>query len=273
MRIAGPTVRGALLLALGALACADPTARFLAANPGWEPRPPAEDMGAAELIAMLHTPPTGEYSVDVGDVFVSRIENDIWRESSEREVAAEPGGPETYTVVVGRRSCSDWQWMSEEDYVGYQAEERASWYLLRGDALVAWDHWSYGERCVPANSFRPAREEHRYTEKVMLRFVAQRFPNPATPAPIRFERGHAYLEAERIDDARRMLKSGDRAIESVANDHLHREAGETRTALRAEEDRLRRQRAKLSVAIDRAVLEEKGVPNAPVDRYFRGVDD
>ena len=70
-----------------------------------------------------------------------------------------------------------------------------------------------------------------------------------------------------------MLKAGDRAIDSVANDSLHREAGATRTELRVEEEQLRRRRAELSVAIDRAVLEERGLPTAPLERYFRGVDD
>lgn len=263
-----------LAYAIGMLcACANPAARFLAENPGWTPRPPAEGMGTAEVLALLHVPPAGGFSVELGDVFVSRIEDDMWREASEREVAESASSSTGYTAIVGERSCSDWQWMTDEDYVGYQAEDRSSWYLLRGGSLVAWDHWTYGARCVPENSFRPARSEDRYTEKTLLRFAAQRFPNPVTPYETRFDRGLAYLEAERIDEARRMLKAGDRAIDSVANDHLHREAGETRTELRAEEEHLRRRRAELSVAIDRAVLEKRGLPTAPVERYFRGVDD
>jgi len=255
------------------LACASPTAGFLADNPGWTPRPPTADMGAAEVLALLHVPPPGEFSVELNDVVVSRIEDDVWHEASEREVAKSAPGEADYTVIVGERSCGDWQWMTDEDYVGHQAEVRTSWYLLSGGSLVAWDHWTWGARCGPENSFRPARTEDRYTEKTLLRFVAQRFPNPVTPPEIRFDRGLAYLEAERIDDARRMLKAGDRAIDSVANDHVHREAGATRTELRGEEEHLRRRRAELSVAIDRAVLEERGLPTAPVERYFRGVDD
>jgi len=254
-------------------ACASPTAHFLAENPDWTPRAPAQDMGAAEVLAILHVPPPGKFTVSVEEVFYSRIEDDMWREASEREIARDTPPEADYTVIVGQRACEDWQWMTDEEYIGYQAEERSSWYLLRGDSLVAWDHWTYGPRCVPENSFRPARSGDRALEKELLRFVAQRFPNPATPPEIRFDRGTAYLDAKRIDEARRMLKAGDRAIESVTNDHFHREPGATRTELIAVEDHLRRRRAELSVAIDRAVLKERGLPTAPVERYFRGVDD
>lgn len=229
-------------------------------------------MGAAEVIALLHTHAAGEFSVKVEDVFISRIEDDIWRTATESEVAGEPAPADVYTVVVGNRTCSDWQWMSEEDYVGYQNEGRSSWYLLQGDTLVAWDHWSYLARCVPENSFHPARAENRRTEKELLRFVAQRFPNPTSPAAIRFDRGMAYVDAGRLDDARSMLQAGDRAIDSIVNDYQHREHGATRDALRDEETRLRRKRSELSVAIDRAVIAERGLPTDPEDRYFRGLE-
>jgi len=254
-------------------ACADPGAQYRAAHPDWTPRAPNEQMDGAEVLALLHVPPEGEFTVTLEETFLSRVEDDVWREISAREVTRGNPGATDFTVVIGSRSCSDWQWMTEEDYVGYQAEERSSWYLLRGETLIAWDHWNYRAHCVPVNSFRPARGDDQALEQTLLRFVAQRFPNPRTPAEIRFDRGVAYLEAERIVEARRMLKAGDRAIESLSNDRIHRERGETRAELHAEEEHLRRRRAELSVAIDRAALEERGLPTAPVERFFRGVDD
>jgi len=260
----------AALLLLGA--CANPGTRYLADHPDWTPRAPDQQMDGAEVLALLHVPPAGEFTVTLEETFLSRVEDDIWREIPAREVASGAAATD-YTVVIGARSCSDWQWMTDEDYVGYQAEERSSWYLLRGDTLIAWDHWNYGPRCVPVNAFRPARGDDLALERTLLRFVAQRFPNPQTPAEIRFDRGVAYLEAGRIAEARRMLKAGDRAIEVLSNDRIHRERGVTRTELQAQEEHLRRRRAELSVAIDRAALEERGLPTAPVERFFRGVDD
>ena len=63
------------------------------------------------------------------------------------------------------------------------------------------------------------------------------------------------------------------AFDGLANDRLHRERGDTRDSMKAEEDRLRRRRAELSVAIDRATLAESGLPTAPEERYFLGVDE
>lgn len=244
----------------------------------WQRTPapePAPGLRAADVLAVLYEGARDDgYTVRTDELFVSRIEDGVWSEISAEAAVADASGPDVRIALVARRSCSDWtrkagQRLSAEHHTA----ERPSWFLLRGGRAVAYDHWSFGPRCVVENRFRPARAEDRDAERTFLRFVAQRFPAPPPEPEVRFARGHAYLAAGRPEDARRALESGDRAMDAwrAAHEH-HALTPDAQAALDAREASLRRARADLSVALARALRERDGEPEDPTRRYFEGLD-
>jgi hypothetical protein len=234
---------------------------------------PRLGMPASETLEILHaTPADGGYRIEVTGEFVSRIEDGVWHEVPPA-AAAGSGAENAHLAMVARRECSDWELGGENGLVNHHTQSRASWFLLREGGLVAWDHWTFGPACEPANSLRPAVAPDRDTERTLLRFVDQRYPDPLPSIEIRFQRGHAYLAVGRLKDAQRMLRSGDRAIDVwIGAFRYHELPAERRAALDEREAELRRQRADLSVAIDRMELERDGPPEDPTERYFRGID-
>jgi hypothetical protein len=262
-----PTRKAALVAAL-ALGCAGASGPA----PREGTRRPEPGLGVDAALSLLDAAASdGTYTLQAEDPFVSRIEDGVWQEVDPR--ATNGSGADVHVAVAARRVCSDWRFRTEEKLIDHSAEARASWFLLRNGGLVAWDHWTFGPTCRLENHFRPARDEDRDTERALLRFVDQRLPDPAPSPEIRFARGHAYLEAGRLKEAQRMLRSGDRAIDFWVASYAHHELSpERRAVLDDRERKLRSARVQLSLAIDRVERERGGAPTDPTDRYFRGLD-
>ena len=173
---------------------------------------PSEGLGIAEVIALAESAEQGDFSADAEVLRVAKVADKIWEDVSVR--AARRGDlaldPAAEYVVVARRECSDWT--SDRDR---WSDERASWFLLVGGKLAAWDHFAFGPHCGIAESFRPvarrlAEPRHRARPAALAR-AAPSARQAADRAPLRArarlrcgrpDRGgarHAALRRRRVE--------------------------------------------------------------------------
>jgi len=230
--------------------------------------PPAGDAAApeagaslAEVLALAGVREDGSFSVDAELQRVSRVSEGVWEDVPARNARRTDFAPDASAdyVVVVRRSCRDWAGRERWQ------DERASWFLLPGGRLAAFDHWTFGPRCALANAFRPlpADSPSRVTERDLLRWLDQRHPPGRLPVEIRFQRGAAYAETRRLEEAKAMLRFADDALQSREDLFEKREVSTAEAeAFEAEGRRLRALRNDLRSAIQRA--EEAAPPGAAV---------
>lgn len=212
---------------------------------------PAAGLSLADTLGVAEARESGELSAEAEVLRVARVADGIWEDLPVRrvrkgELALGAGAD---TVVVVKRTCSDWQ--GRERW----SDERASWFLLSDGALAAYDHWTFGPRCALGNAFRPVGAEApaRATERDLLRWLEQRHPPGSIPAAIRLQRGLAYVGAGRLDEARATLRFVDDALDGREHLFAARESTEEeRAAFEAEGQRLRELRGDLSFAIREA---------------------
>jgi hypothetical protein len=227
---------------------------------------PQPGMELPAVLDLASSVERGSFAVWADILRIVAVKDGVWKDLRLAEVRRPAFTPDPATdyVVVVKRTCRDWE--------GRQrwSDVRMSWFLLPGGRLAAYDHWTFGPRCAVADRFRPAAEGSpaRTTERDLLRWLEQRHPQGRLPIELRFQRGEAFVEAGRLDEARALLRFGDDAIE--ARDHLHRPREESAAesgAFQTEQARLRRLRADLSTAIRRAEAERSpppgGSPPAP----------
>jgi len=246
---------GALLLAaaLGA-GCSwhrPGEANAVAATPEGHPMP-SEGLGIAEVIALAETNEQGDFSADAEVLRVAKVADKIWedvplRSARRGDLALDPAAE---YVVVASRECSDWT--SERDR---WSDERASWFLFVGGKLAAWDHFAFGPHCGIAESFRPVRADSPslVTERDLLRWLEQRHPPGKLPVELRYERGRAFAQAGRVQEARAMLRFGDDAVDAKEQlFEVRQTTEEERAAYDREARRLGDLRAELTAAIREA---------------------
>ena len=245
-------IAGSLLaLLLGAAGCS--WHRAGEADAVWEPGDlpaPAPGLGLAETLALAGVREPGDFSVRTELVRISRIRDRIWEEVPTRSVtSSEALDPAADYVVVVRRECRDW--VARERW----SDDRASWFLLPGGGLEAFDHWTFGPRCAVGNRFRPLPDDSpsRSNERDLLRWLDQRHPPGPIPLEIRFDRGQAFAAAGRLAEAKAMLRFVDDSLQS-REDLFEKRAvsAEEAAAFEAEGRRLRGRRADLDAAIRRA---------------------
>lgn len=204
---------------------------------------PALGMGVAEVLALVRAREAGGVDVDVRELHVSRVTDGAWEALRPKQALRDPGGE---IVVIAVRRCGDWT--SREHWEAV----RASWFVLEGGSLAAFDHWSFGPRCSVGNAYAPAAPELLETERTLRRFAEQRHPAAPPPLAIRFRRGLALLAAEREAEARAELSAGDQGLavrqeryEHGAPDLLQQET------YRLESEELYALREQLSAALTR----------------------
>jgi hypothetical protein len=212
---------------------------------------PAAGMDLVSVLAVARAAERGDFAVDSEVVRVATVREKEWEDANVRRAERGEFAPEgaAQTVVIAVRRCRDWE--GRERW----SDERASWFLLEGARLAAFDHWSFGPRCAVANAYRPAPDgtPARGTERDLLRSLEQRHPPGRLPVEIRFQRGHALVAAGRLAEARAMLKFGDDAIQTREDLFEARIAGdEERLAYERETGRLRGLRGDLADALRRA---------------------
>jgi hypothetical protein len=254
----------AAALSAAALACAYHADGEAGALAGEAQRAPAPAPGAslADAIAVVRADEGAGFSVEVSEVRVSKVAGGFWEEVDARRAARPDFVPDAGAVYVvsAKRRCEDWKRPRDR----FEAE-RASWFLLPGGAVAAYDHWSFGPRCALANALRPARPEHREVERELLRFLEQRHPPRPLPFELRIARGLAFVAAGRLDAAHALLASADQAIGARRDLFEERTASaEEEAAFEAEQARLRALRADLARAIREAERKpEPGAAGAP----------
>lgn len=178
---------------------------YLAAHPGFDPALPREGLTLPELLAALHAPARARTSeVAVAKLWIYRSDVDPWQDipfESIRTGAVAVSDAHDYAVLVA------WTCRFE---AGLQQGEtgRGGFYLLPDGRLAAWDHHEFRERCRVDNEFRAARGELIDTERAVTeRLTALGVRYSLVQA---YQRGLAYVEAGRLEDARAMLVLGER---------------------------------------------------------------
>jgi hypothetical protein len=121
----------------------------------------------------------------------------------EPEAAGSETGP---TAVVAGRDCTQ-----REGLKRYESA-RASWFLLRHGVLLAFDHDDFALHCEAVPSYVPAPRDDIPIERMLVRYVSQRWPGDAVTPDERLTRGLALIEAQRAEDALLELQALDREI-------------------------------------------------------------
>ncbi len=216
--------------------------------PGTTAEPSIGD-SLAVLIAKLHHAEGAPAEVELSELRVVSVEREPWRTLDLAAAGAEPG---EVGVIAGRR-CAWREGLHSEEV------ERASWFLLHGGTLHAFDHQGFGARCGGSPAFEPAAAEQVALERSLVRYLSQRWPVAEIPGEERLARGTRLLAQDRVEDARYELFALDRRIAELERRQTEQEtpdAGE-RERLRREQERLRPLRAQLHHAL-RAHVTTKG---------------
>jgi hypothetical protein len=230
-----------LLVVVGVGCASDYTERYRLAHPDWTPAPPRAGDSPEETLASLQSEPEGPLRISVRELRVLRVDVEPWE-----ELSLDPGviGDEGQSIgVVAHRRCRGRQG------IRFFGSERASWYLFVAGGLVSFDHFEFGGACEPVNHYLPSRAEHLATERALLRYAATRYPESTTPTTEELlGKGLALVSADRLSEAKRMLRKADRQIDRMTSDDEDW-SQEEKAALEEREKRLRAMRAKLSRAI------------------------
>ena len=232
--------------------------RVLRARPAWivslalacagpPPLPPGVPAGPllgdslATLLAKLPHPDEAGPTVEVTELRLLAVDAQPWAALAVADAERASGA---VGVIAGRR-CVAWQGTRR------LRMDRASWFLLRDGQLVAFDHDGFAAHCAPRPLFEPASAADVPLERMLARYVSQRWTSDAVPAEDRLARGLRLLAQGREDDAWTELRALDLRIDELARRQVEANTGaaaET-SALREEEERLRPQRAELQRAL------------------------
>lgn len=227
-------VWGALWAAL-ALACAGPP-------PPLPPGVPAVPAVGDPLPLLLRKLPHAEAPgprVEIEELRVIAVGKRPWTSLAPEGAQGETG---PLAVVAGRR-CA------EREGLGWQRSARASWFLLRRGAVLAYDHDGFASRCEAVPAYLPAHHDDVRIERMLVRYVSQRWPGDGVAPDERLARGLALLAAERPDDALFELQALDRDIEELERRRNETEDDALREAWGRDVDRLGPQRARLHHAL------------------------
>ncbi len=116
--------------------------------------------------------------------------------------------------------------------IHFFGSERVSWYIFQTGGLVSYDHFEFGEACEPRNHYLPSRIELLATEQALVRYAASRYPGSAPTTEEMLSKGLALVAADRLPDAKRMLRNADREIEVMVAKSPERAPGGKRSSRR-----------------------------------------
>jgi hypothetical protein len=234
---AGLLVPLALACASAALGCANAAPPLPA---GLAPEPALGDSLEQLLVKLPHADEAGS-RVALDELRVLAVDREPWTSLEPAHAAAAAG---RVAVVAGRR-CS------ARAGLRVTRAERASWFLLAGGALVAFDHDGFSGACAARARYEPAPRADVPVERMLVRYVTQRWPDDAVPPETRLPRGRKLIARGRPDDARAELHALDREIAALERRAGDPDLGEAaaREAWREEAERLRPLRAALHHAL------------------------
>jgi hypothetical protein len=186
---------------------------YRAAHPDFDPTLPRVDATLPELLAALHAPDRVE-TIEVGlsQLAIFRVTGEEWEaipfESIRRGTADLP--PDSDYVVLAVWTCRFARGLQEG------GRERGGFYLLPGNRLAAYDHYSFRDACIADNEFRAARGALVKTEQEALERISGAGARLSLAQA--YQRGLAYVEAGRLPEARAMLVIGERSFRSAAQE-------------------------------------------------------
>jgi hypothetical protein len=206
---------GGLAALLLASACASTYYdEYRARHPGFEGGPPREGAPLEEVLAALYAPSRVEtIDVAIARLEISRSDREPWadlRFEALRSGAFESSDDASYAVLV------TWQCRFEEG-LREQRSQRTGYYLLPGNRLGPHDHYEFRDRCALRNRFVAARGERVPMEREAMRRVAARSGATRLGLVQAYQRGLAFVEAGRLDDASAMLVVGERGYRAATS--------------------------------------------------------
>lgn len=230
-----------LLLGLAGFGCAsDHAQRYRRSHPDWTPGPPLAGDSLEKTLATLQAGTEGPASVSIRELRLLRVDLEPWETVSADTALA---GSEAQRIALiapldcrGRRG------------IHFFSLERVPWYIFAAGELVSFDHFEFDEACQPRNHYLASSAEYLATERALVRYAASRYPESAPTAEEMLGKGLALVAADRLAEAKRMLRRADRKIDFMSSD-ADSLSEEERDALEADEKRLRAMRAKLSRTI------------------------
>jgi hypothetical protein len=221
---------------LGALACqSDYYEAYHAQHPGWAAELPRPGTALEELLAALYAPSAVEgIRVEVERLVIHRADVQPWREISFERIrsgryTSDAAATYAVTAVLG---CGATEGLREV------RAQRVAYYLLPRNRLRSFDHYEFRPGCDQRNHFRAARGEGVAIERELEARIAREHGRPRLALDQLYQRGLAYVEVGRTEDARAMLVAAEPAYRAQRARARRATDGGAQQAL-AESSRLR----------------------------------
>jgi hypothetical protein len=206
----------------------------------------------ALLVTKLHHAEDSSTEIELRELRAMAVDREPWEPLDPAVAGAHPG---EVGVIAGRR-CA------RREGLLRQQTDRASWFLLDENKLVAFDHQGFGPACASRPAFEPAAADQVALERSLMRYLSQRWPVAEIPGEQRLARGLRLLALGRDEDARYELHALDRRIDELERRQTEYETPDAseRERLRDEEERLRPMRAQLHHALADHEPKEEELP-------------
>jgi hypothetical protein len=188
---------------LGGLACqSDYYEAYRAQHPDWVAELPRPGAALEEVLASLHAPSEVEgVRVEVERLTLHRADVQPWRDISFERIrsgryTSDAAATYAVTAVLG---CGATEGLREV------RARRVAYYLLPRNRLQSFDHYEFRPGCGQRNHFRAARGESVALERELETRIAREHGRQRLALDQLYQRGLAYVEVGRTEDARAML--------------------------------------------------------------------
>ena len=184
------------------------------AHPDWVFVFPDTEANLEQTVASLHAPPPIGTQLSIRRLEILRVDTEPWQPIPFEELrsGAYASTDEADYAVVANYNCH-----ARMDLQSYQGE-KVGWYLLRGNRLRAFDHYEFIEACTVSNLFVPAPPEGAEVERELQQHVASEYPQSMLHVGELYQKGVVYARANRVEDAKQMLREGRTAFDSSGDE-------------------------------------------------------
>jgi len=207
-----------VLLLAGALAlggCAGSYFRsYQKAHPDWVFAFPDPGADLEQTVASLYAPAPIGTQLTIRRLEILRLDTEPWQPIPSDELRS---GRYVSTDAADYAVVADFTCQSRVDLQSYHGE-KVAWYLLRKNRLLAYDHYEFIEGCTVSNLFVPAPVDDASVEHELQQHVASEYPDSMVHVQELFQKGVVYARADRVEDAKRMLREGRAAFDSSGDD-------------------------------------------------------
>jgi hypothetical protein len=184
------------------------------AHPDWVFAFPDPDANLERTVASLYAPPPIGTQLSIRRLEILRVDVEPWQAIPFEDLRGGrlASSDDAHYAVIANYTCR-----SRVDLQIYQGE-KVGWYLLPKNRLGAFDHFEFIEGCTVNNQFQPAPIERAAVERELRQFIAAAYPASMVHVGELYGKGVMYARADRVDDAKRMLRDGNRAFDVGADD-------------------------------------------------------